>query len=67
MNFFLCLFAFISNADAADGFVFGKHIETWLIYTLVVLGLTLFGYMAVWGLGILRDLKSGQSIKQPWD
>ena len=60
-------FSFSSNADIADALIFGKNIETWLIYTLVLLGLMLISYLAIWGIGLIRDKKSGKVIKQPWD
>tara|TARA_Y100001968_G_scaffold24074_1_gene18877 strand:- start:3445 stop:3648 length:204 start_codon:yes stop_codon:yes gene_type:complete len=60
-------FGFSSNADIADGLVFGKSIQTWLIYTLIFLALTFLSFIWTWGSGFLRDIKSGKSIKQPWD
>tara|TARA_B100000700_G_C14811490_1_gene745396 strand:+ start:361 stop:564 length:204 start_codon:yes stop_codon:yes gene_type:complete len=67
MNYNFYLFAFVSNADAENALVFGKPIQTWLIYTLILLGLTLIGYLSVWGIGLIRDMNSDKSIKQPWD
>ncbi len=61
------LFAFTTNADASDGIVFGKNIQTWLIYTLVLLGVTLISYLLVWAFGFIRDINSDKAIKQPWD
>ncbi len=60
-------FAFTSNADVANGLVFGKDMQTWLIYTLILLGSTLMGYLFVWGLGLLREANSERSTKQPWE
>ena len=60
-------FAFTTNADAADGFVFGRHIQIWLIYTLILLGLTLISYLSIWGIGLIRDINSDRPVKQPWD
>tara|TARA_B100000700_G_C14494046_1_gene600929 strand:+ start:294 stop:497 length:204 start_codon:yes stop_codon:yes gene_type:complete len=60
-------FAFRTNADAVDAFVFGKPIETWLIYTVILLGLTLVSYLLIWGLGLIRDINSDKPINQPWD
>ncbi len=67
MNDFPYFFLFTTNADVVDGFVFGKHIQTWLIYALVLLGLTLISYLAVWGIGLIRDMNSDSPMKQPWD
>ena len=59
--------AFTTNADAANKLIFGKHIQTWLIYTLIFLGLSSIGFLSVWVKAFVRDRKTGQSFKQPWD
>tara|TARA_B100000214_G_scaffold114038_1_gene80573 strand:- start:1591 stop:1797 length:207 start_codon:yes stop_codon:yes gene_type:complete len=61
------LFAFTSNSDVSDGIVFGLNIETWLIYTLVLFGLSSLIYLFVWIIGNFREKRSGRSIKQPWE
>ena len=61
------VFDFISNADAQNSLIFGKDINTWLIYVLIFLGLTFFGFAWVWLSGLIFENKSGKSIKQPWD
>ena len=60
-------FLFTTNADVQDGVVLGKDIQTWLIYTLVFLGVTLLSFLWVWWFDLLKDLKSGQTYKNPWD
>ena len=60
-------FGFSTNADAVNILIFGKDIQTWLIYTLVFLGFTAIGFLSVWMTAFFRDLKSGKALKQPWD
>ena len=60
-------FIFTSNHDVQDLLVFGKNINTWLIYTLIFFGLTSFGFLWVWFIGFLGERQSGKSIKQPWE
>ena len=61
------VFEFISNADAQNSLIFGRDINTWLIYVLIFLGLTFLGFAWVWFSGLINEQKSGKSIKQPWD
>ncbi len=52
------LFSFSTNADAANALVFGKDMNTWLIYTLIILGLTFFAFVWVWLAGLVHDRKA---------
>ena len=63
----IIFFAFTSNADASNGLVFGKHIENWLVYTLIFLGLTSISFVWTWVKGIMNDKNSGDFFKQPWE
>ena len=67
MSFVLYEFGFSTNADAVNILIFGKDIQTWLIYTLVFLGFTAIGFLSVWMRAFFRDLRSGKPVKQPWD
>ena len=58
---------FTSNYDAQNILIFGRDINTWLIYVLIFFGFTLLAFSWVWLAGLLREVKSGQSIKQPWE
>ncbi len=60
-------FMFTSNHDVPDILILGRNIETWLIYTLVFLGLTSLAFVSVWLKGFLVERQSGQSMKQPWE
>ena len=66
-KFLIVVFDFISNADAQDSLILGRDINTWLIYVLIFLGLTFFGFAWVWFSGLIIEKKSGKSIKQPWE
>tara|TARA_B100000700_G_C14983240_1_gene827458 strand:- start:1005 stop:1193 length:189 start_codon:yes stop_codon:yes gene_type:complete len=61
------LLSFVSNKDAVDLQIFGQDMSTWLIYTLIFLGLTAFGFLGTWIFGLLRDLKAQKPIQKPWD
>ncbi len=60
-------FIFTSNNDVQDLLIFGHNIDTWLIYVLIFFGLSSFGFVSVWFIGLLVDRQSGKSIKQPWE
>ena len=60
-------FLFTSNHDVQNLLIFGKNIETWLLYVLVFLGLTSLAFVFVWLIGFVAERQSGQSIKQPWE
>ena len=66
-KFLVVLFDFISNAEAENSLIFGRDINTWLIYVLIFLGLTFCGFAWVWFSGLITEKKSGKSIQQPWD
>ena len=63
----LFVLAFVSNGDAAGALIFGKDIESWLIYTLIFFGFTSLGFIWTWLFGLFRDRKSGKPIKKPWE
>ena len=69
MNFKLLHFYFIftSNQDVQDLLIFGRNIDTWLIYVLIFFGLTSLAFVSVWFIGLLTESQSGKSIKQPWE
>ncbi len=58
---------FLSNADAENFLIFGRDINTWLIYVLILFGLTFLAFAWVWLSGLIIEKKSGKSIKQPWE
>ena len=60
-------FIFISNDDVQDLLIFGKTIDTWLIYVLIFFGLTSLAFILVWLIGFLVDSRSGKATKQPWE
>tara|TARA_B100000700_G_C14546871_1_gene624668 strand:+ start:324 stop:533 length:210 start_codon:yes stop_codon:yes gene_type:complete len=60
-------FIFTSNQDAQNFLIFGQDINTWLIYVLIFLGLTLLAFGWVWLTGFFVERRSGNSIKQPWE
>ncbi len=64
---FLNSFAFTTNRDLANNLVFGKDMNTWLIYTLLFLALTSGAFIWVWWVGFAREKNSGEPIEQPWD
>ena len=66
-KFLVVIFDFISNADAENSLIFGRDINTWLIYVLIFLGLTFLAFAWVWLSGLITEKKSGNSIQQPWD
>lgn len=53
IDFWLYPFAFTSNADAVNTLIFGRDMETWLIYTLIFLGITFLSFVGTWLTGIL--------------
>ena len=67
INFSHAYFIFTSNHDIQDLLIFGHNIDTWLIYVLIFFGLSSFGFVSVWFIGLLVDRQSGKSIKQPWE
>ena len=67
INFSLLFFLFTSNHDVQDLLIFGKTIDTWLIYVVILLGLSSFAFLAVWLIGLLIERQSGKSLKQPWE
>jgi len=60
-------FIFTSNHDIQDLLIFGRNINTWLIYVLVFFGFTSLAFVLVWITGFLAERQSGESIKQPWE
>tara|TARA_B100000965_G_scaffold312713_1_gene272545 strand:+ start:1442 stop:1651 length:210 start_codon:yes stop_codon:yes gene_type:complete len=67
LNFSHPYFIFTSNQDVQDLLIFGRNIDTWLIYVLIFFGLSSFSFVAVWFIGLLVERQSGNSIKQPWE
>jgi len=61
------LLSFVSNKDAVDFHIFGKDMSTLLVYTLIFLAFTAFGFLGTWIFGLLRDLKAEKPIQKPWD
>tara|TARA_Y100001968_G_scaffold324970_1_gene365413 strand:- start:636 stop:830 length:195 start_codon:yes stop_codon:yes gene_type:complete len=57
--------AFTNNADAVDTLILGRDMETWLIYTLIFLGITFLSFAGTWLTGILINKNSDSSIKHP--
>ena len=66
-NFLCAYFIFTSNHDVQDLLIFGHNIDTWLIYVLILFGLSSLGFLLVWFIGLLVERQSGKSIKQPWE
>ena len=64
LNFY---FIFTSNNDVQDLLIFGRNINTWLIFVLIFFGLTALTFILVWLMGFLAESKAGKSIKQPWE
>ena len=60
-------FLFTSNHDLQDLLIFGRNIETWLIFVLIFFGLTSLAFLFVWIIGFLAESQSEKSIKQPWE
>jgi len=67
INFSNAYFIFTSNHDVQDLLIFGRNIDTWLIYVLILFGLSSVAFVSVWFVGILVERQSGKSIKQPWE
>ena len=67
INFSHAYFIFTSNHDVQDLLIFGHNIDTWLIYVLIFFGLSSFGFVSVWFIGLLFETQSGKSFKQPWE
>tara|TARA_B100000965_G_scaffold313434_1_gene273324 strand:+ start:1401 stop:1610 length:210 start_codon:yes stop_codon:yes gene_type:complete len=67
VNFSCPYLIFTSNQDVQDLLIFGHNIETWLIYVLILFGLSSFAFIGVWLFGLLTERQSGKSIKQPWE
>ena len=67
INFSKTFFIFTSNQDVKDLLIFGRNIDTWLIYVLIFFGLSSLAFVSVWFIGLLVESRSGQSIKQPWE
>ena len=67
LKFLLSYFIFTSNQDAQDLLIFGHNIDTWLIYVLILFGISSFAFVGVWLFGLLTERQSGKSIKQPWE
>tara|TARA_Y100001968_G_scaffold316190_1_gene343704 strand:- start:5211 stop:5396 length:186 start_codon:yes stop_codon:yes gene_type:complete len=61
------LLAFSSNADVPNVLILGRDIETWLLYTLLFLGVTSIAFLWVWISGFIHEQRSGKSIQNPWD
>ena len=67
INFLYVYFIFTSNHDVQDLLIFGHTIDTWLIYVLILFGLSSVAFVSVWLFGLLVESQSGKSIKQPWE
>ena len=67
INFLHAYFLFTSNHDVQDLLIFGLNIDTWLIYVLILFGLSSFAFVSVWLIGLLVERQSGKSLKQPWE
>ena len=67
INFVQVYFLFTSNNDVQDLLIFGHNIDTWLIYVLILFGLSSFAFVSVWFIGLFVERQSGKSIKQPWE
>ena len=67
INFSNSYFIFTSNHDVQDLLIFGKNIDTWLIYVLILFGFSSLAFLSVWFVGLLLERQSGKSIKQPWE
>ena len=67
LKFLHAYFIFTSNHDVQDLLIFGRNIDTWLIYVLIFFGLTSLAFLSVWFKGLLVERQSGKSIKQPWE
>tara|TARA_Y100001968_G_scaffold314769_1_gene340544 strand:- start:1010 stop:1222 length:213 start_codon:yes stop_codon:yes gene_type:complete len=65
IDFSLYHFSFTNNADAVNLLIFGRDMETWLIYTLFFLGVTLLSFIGTWLAGILMNKNPVSSVKQP--
>ena len=66
-KFLLLYFLFTTNNDVEEILIFGQNIDTWLIYVLIFFGLTSLAFVFVWLVGFLTEMKSGKSVKQPWE
>jgi len=62
---FLYFIAFVSNADVSPQLVFGKDMNTWLLFTLLFLGLTMLGFGWVWLIGFIRERDNSDSTQSP--
>tara|TARA_Y100001968_G_C19158248_1_gene619522 strand:- start:363 stop:572 length:210 start_codon:yes stop_codon:yes gene_type:complete len=60
-------FIFTTNNDVQDLLIFGRNIDSWLIYVLIFFGLTSLAFVLVWLIGFFTENQSGKSIKQPWE
>ena len=67
INFVQVYFLFTSNNDVQNLLIFGQNIDTWLIYVLILFGLSSFAFVSVWLIGLFVERQSGKSIKQPWE
>ena len=67
INFLYSYFIFTSNHDVQNLLIFGRSIDTWLIYVLIFFGLSCFAFVSVWLIGLLVERQKGKSIKQPWE
>ncbi len=67
LNSSYAYFIFTANRDVQDLLIFGRNIETWLIYVLVFFGFTSLAFISVWFIGFLAERQSGKSFKQPWE
>tara|TARA_Y100001968_G_scaffold286561_1_gene287387 strand:- start:169 stop:378 length:210 start_codon:yes stop_codon:yes gene_type:complete len=66
-NLLQLYFIFTSNDDVQDLLIFGRTIDTWLIYVLIFFGLTSLAFILVWLIGFLADSRLEKSKKQPWE
>ena len=67
LNFSHPYFIFTSNQDVQDLLIFGRNIDTWLIYVLIFFGLSSLAFISVWLIGLLFERQSEKSVKQPWE
>ena len=67
MFFWIYFVGFTTNADVSTQKVFGKDMNTWLVYTLIFLGVTMLSFGWVWLSGLIHDQKGGTSIQDSLD
>ena len=46
-------FVIATGTEISDLLILGKDLDTWLIFAVVLLGLTSIGFIGTWGIGSL--------------